>query len=354
MIQTIDGKLHHLKQLDFIERHLSGLYNPDAFYNDLREFLIESNTIDLDTKEYLTIMEIERIDTFIKDYFYLRIPEAQTYFLRAYVIGRLFSRADLQGAAVTNLLQLKVDSLPKFIRDAAIEYDLNVSEIEALKAAVEKGGQFITNTATNTQQQVKIALTEAIMRREGAGGVERRLREMIVEDAGELNRNLKTVAITETNTAYSAGYLSSMNEGDYVIGISMPDCCPSCDDVINMKVYRVTKNPPPDYSTLTGEEYKRVAKIWETTVWAGKTNIGRSMSFQKRIDKTKGNKKDNLRDKKHDEYSMPCTPFHIRCRCVFIAFNPLLQWVDNVRIRLAFEDRAAHKKWYEQNILGME
>ena len=41
------------------------------------------------------------------------------------------------------------------------------------------------------------------------------------------------------------------------------------------------------------------------------------------------------------------------CRCRWINFNPDLQWIDKFgNLRLVVEDTEAHKKWYDDNILG--
>ncbi len=348
MILTIDGKLHHLKELDFIERQVYDIIEPKEFYSSLRDFFVNSPDVDLRTKKYLTFEEVEHVDNFIKNYFFTKLPEINLWFIRAYVVGRLLAESDQQ-ATIFSLEAF--NALPKTVQEAVKQYDLTLTEAKALERAMATAGVDITNCTASTIQQVRQAVFQSIQNNEGVSGVLTRLQRMIVEDKAELNRDWTRVAIYEVNSAFSNGYLNTLQDGEYVYGISMPDACPHCLDMINGKIYRVTKTPPPDFANLTGEEFEKYKKIWETYVWEGKNNIGRSSSKQKRIDKEKGNTKDNLTSRAQAEMIMPAIPLHPYCRCRWIYFNPKFQWVDNDgNLRLAIEDREAHKQWYINNI----
>lgn len=311
LIKTIDGKLHHLAELDFIERELFGVFNPQRFYKDLFNYLYATDEVDLISKKYINLEEVHKIDDYVSGYFYNKIPDAKVWILRAYIIGRLLGETDTQAQI------FRIDSvykLPSIIEDAVKQFNLSIEEALAMRNAIERGGQLITNTTTSTLQQVKIALTEAIERGEGAKGVERRLRDMVDEEIGEINRDWERVAISETNTAFANGYIETLDKGEYVVGISMPDACPHCMRDINGKVYKVRSEAPPDYQDLEeGETKENLKKIWETQIWAGKNNFGRSSSKRKRIDKELGNREDNLVRREHHELSMPVIPYHPHC-----------------------------------------
>ncbi|MGE5679490.1 MAG: hypothetical protein ACM34K_01295 [Bacillota bacterium] len=345
ILKTIDGKIHHLKELDFIERQLADLFSPETFYQDLAKFLQERKEINF-RKNFMSFKEMETIDKWVKEYFYNQIPEANTWLIRAYIVGRLLEASD-RTASVFQLPE--VVSLPKSIIEAAKTYNLTKVELNALTEAMENAGLNISNTTTNTIQKVRQAVTEAIQQHEGWTGVERRLKDLITEDKGELNRDWKRVAIYETNAAFSNAYLCTLKDGDWVRGISMPDACEVCYDLIHNKIYQVTKNSPPGYDDSVNEdEYKKISKDWETKIWAGKSNIGRSSSSKKRIDKEIGNKKSNLKDRQHHEKSMPVIPMHPHCRCRWIKFNPKFEWIDkDGRLRLSIEDPEAHRVFYE-------
>lgn len=351
MIITIDGKIHHLKQLDFIERQLYGLFSPEEFYKALTRYLKESPLIDL-KRGYLTFEEVKGVDNFIQSYFSNFIDDARIYFLRAYVIGKLLADTDKAGTAFNVGIQ-QFDTLPKFIKDAVKKYNLSIEEAKAIESTVERGATLLSNTITNTQQQIKTALIESIQRGEGTTALEKRLRQMLMNETGELNRDWTRVAVSETNNAFANGYLSTLQNGEYVIGISMPDACPHCIELLDKKVYQVLKEAPPDYSEAKGDEYNRIADVWENYIWEGKNNFGRSTAPRKRIDKKRGNREENLIMRKHHELSMPVIPLHPQCRCRWIGFNPKLQYVNaKGEIKLKAENPTEHSAWFEHHISG--
>jgi len=185
-------------------------------------------------------------------------------------------------------------------------------------------------------------------------GFRRRMFEKI-KDGGELSRKWERVFITETNTLFANAYLQGIKNGEYVMGVSMPDACPHCLTDIRGKVYKVLSDPPADYDFLQGKDYEQTAHIWEKYVWVGKSNHGRSSSKQKRIDPSIGNKKDNLRGKEHHEHSMPTIPYHPHCRCRWIYFSPMFQYVDKEgNLKMRVESEKDYQKFYNEKILKDE
>lgn len=135
MLLGIDGKIHHLKELEFIERTLfEEVLSPDDFYKALREWF-ESQK-DLTVKETFTAKDLDRIDGFVKNYFDGKIEEAKIWLLRAYMIGRFLAHSDIAGIpfAIGN-----VEQLPKYVKDFAKEFGLTVEEAQALNIAIEEG-----------------------------------------------------------------------------------------------------------------------------------------------------------------------------------------------------------------------
>lgn len=345
MLYGIDGKILHLKELDFIERTLFGtVLNPTKFYNDLSDYMKHEN---VGQKPYITTSELKSLDEFVTDYLDALIPTHKIWMLRAYIIGRMLADAE----KTANIFKIiDVSLLPADLDTAAREFGLSIEEVKAIESTMENGASLISNTTPSTIQTVRHAVIESIKRGEGEKGALKRIHEAIEGDIGELNREWQRVAISETNQAFINGYLSLQKEGDLVVGLSMPDACPTCMELINGKIYKVRKDPPPDYSDLTGEEYDKIAKIWETEVWEGKSNFGRSSSKKKRIDPTKGNKADNLTDKHHHEMSMPAIIVHPHCRCKWVHFNEKYQFVDeNGEIRLRLEEPEKYEKWKNEN-----
>lgn len=347
MLISIDGKIHHLRELEFIERMLfEEVFSPDDFYNSLRGWF-ESQQ-DLATKETFTAKDLDRLDNFVKNYFDGKIEEAKIWLLRSYIVGRFLAHSDIAGVPFT---VGNVASLPKYVKDFAKEFGLTVEEAQALNIAIEEGAALMSNTTQSTMQTVRNTLVETLKRGGGKEDFYDRMREHSKKDIGELNRDWQRVAITETNSIFSNGYLAMLNEGDYVAGFSMPDACDSCLEHINGKVYRVRKDPAPDYTNMTGAEYQKWAEVWENEIWVGKNNFGRSSSMRKRINPFEGNKQENLREKHHHEFSMPAIPYHPYCRCRWVRINPEYQYVDKDDvIKLRVENEDAWQEWYENEI----
>jgi hypothetical protein len=349
MLLGIDGKILHLKELGFIERMMfENALNPVDFYKQFAKFLSENH--ELQRKQFFEVSELEKVDLFIKSYFLPVIEEAQTWLLRAYVIGRFLAKSDIEAQV------FKIEAIakmPRTVLDAAKKYGLSIEEAKALQSAINEGASLMSNTSISAMQTVRNAIYESTKIHGNRGNLLEDLRKLIVDDIGELNRDWKRVAITETNAAFNNGYLAMMKPGEYVVGISMPDACEGCLDLINGKVYKVRGTAAEDYSTLDprSAKYQELAEIWENEVWVGKNNYGRSNSQQKRLDPSKGNSKDNLRGKLHHEHSMPALPQHPNCRCRWIRINPKFQYVNkDGQIKLRVEDEDEWQEWYEENI----
>jgi hypothetical protein len=350
MITTIDGKIHHLKELDFIERLLYNRFNPESYYYDLSDYM--RTKLVLGNREYITPAEVKLIDQFTEMYFEGKIPDAQTWLIRAYIYGRFTAEADRELSFIPRITAPA--DIPQNLAEIGKRFNLTESELRAVRFLHDKTALNITNTTQDTIRAVRRAITDSIQKREGIGGAEKRLQELVFSDVGELNRDWKRIAITETNQAFADGYVGKQQHGDFVIGVSMPDACPSCFELIHNKVYQVTKTPPPDYSNLTGDQYREQATKWEKFVWEGKTNTGRSSAKRKRLNPLQGNATSNLREREHHEQAMPAIPLHPSCRCRWISFDPDLQWVDETgQIKFKFENPAGHQKFYETEILGI-
>jgi len=347
LISPLDGKILHLKELGMIEEILfNEVISPDEFYKELTSFL--KKNYNLDARATFTTEELQQVDSFINTFFNTRINEAKIWLLRAYVMGRYLAHTDLTG----QIFKLgNLSSLPKYVTDAAKQYGLSIEEAMALQQATEESAMLMTNTTQSTIQTVREALVENIKRNGNGKDLISKLRELTKDDIGEINRNWRRTVVTEANSIFANGYLAMMKEGDYVVGMSMPDACPFCAAEINGQVFKVRKDIPPDYTTMKGSEYEKWAKIWETEIWVGKNNYGRSTSSRKRIDKHRGNKEENLREKEHHEHSMPTIPAHPSCRCRWVHINPEYMWIDEHRqMRARVEDEDAWEKWHEENI----
>lgn len=351
MILALDGKIQSLKELAFIERMLFNLFNPDKFYNDLTDFM--AIQVDWETKDYIGYSEAKAIDEFTRQYFSNKIPEANIWLTRAYIFGRVL--ADYELNPLDNLPKIDlVRDIPSELIETGKRFGLSSAEVRALKFAREKAGINISNTTEETIKQVRKAISGSIQNREGVSGALKRINEVMFKDVGELNRDWVRVAVYETNKAYSDGYISRLPDETWVMGLSMPDACPDCIELIDKKLYQVTKSPGVEYSSLTGEERAAQEKKWENNIWEGKSNYGRSTAKRKRQSTVFTGGKSTFIDREHHEQAMPTIPLHPNCRCRWIKFNPNMQYIDpkSGDVKFIFEDREAHKKFYDEEIMG--
>jgi len=348
MINTIDNKIHHLKELDYIERNLFYSIDIENYYKQLRKIL-ESETR-LSETGTITLSEAKKVDEFSKNYFYNLVGEQNTWFLRAYVVGRLLADSDKQ-AKIFSIEN--INKLPKFVQDIARQHHLTLSEAKQIQELINIHELNLTATTTNTINQVKHAIIESISNREGISGVERRIRELTTE-VGELNRDWQRVAISTVNSAFNNAYIQALEENDFVMGISMTDACKHCLELINNKIYQVIKEAPRAFNYLNTKnhaEYNRLNEIWKTKIWVNKTNYGRSTAKRKRIFVEEGNKEDNLMERWEHEKAVPAIPMHPNCRCRWIKFNPKFQWIDeDGNLRLSIEDKDGHENFYNNRI----
>jgi hypothetical protein len=98
-----------------------------------------------------------------------------------------------------------------------------------------------------------------------------KLRTDLLYTFGELNRDWRRIAITETGEMANQGLISSLPIGASVMRIeAYDDACPFCKK-LNNRVFKVVSPDDPE-------------KDGTTDVWLGKTNLGRSASPRKSVD----------------------------------------------------------------------
>ncbi|OGU54787.1 MAG: hypothetical protein A2V66_01635 [Ignavibacteria bacterium RBG_13_36_8] len=188
MLRTIDGKIHHLKELEFIERILyEEIISPEEFYKELGRYL--KTNFGLKDKTLWTKEELEKVDSFIKSFFDNRIEEAKIWLLRSYIVGRFLGVSDVK-AKVFKIEELS--RLPRFVQEAVKKYGLTIEEAKALQSAIEEGAANMSNTTVNTIQTVRNALVESTKKHGDAGSTLDELERMLVRkggEIGELNRD---------------------------------------------------------------------------------------------------------------------------------------------------------------------
>lgn len=346
MAKLIAGSGHVTPEIQDLEKRLMGSFGTNRFASAYASHIYEF----LQPGQVITFDDLKRADAFVRQWFYGKLPEMELWLVRGFVLGHLLQR----GETVPGRKAIDIETLPGTIRAAAKEYGLTSNQVNQLRWNLGHGAEHLTNTTNDTASRVQRVMFDNIKTGAGRRNLVRALEAEFSNDESEINRDWNLVAIHESNRAVNEAYLSGLPPGSYVMGLSMPDRCDACGELIDGKVYEVIDKPArTSFEGLEPEskQYNDLADLYESAVWVGKDNIGRSFSPHKRKDKSIGNTTGNLTARARHEMYVPCVPLHVRCRCRWVRIDPLRQYVDgNGAMRMAFENKEAHAAWYTNTI----
>lgn len=221
--------------------------------------------------------------------------------LMGHLIGKLLAMAERRGI---NWRAVVVANLPTSIEVARRTWGLTDLDEQAIRFSEEHSAEYVTDMAVRMKEQVRDVVTESLSHNAPPADLSRRL----LEEYGTLNRDWRRIAITETATAVSNGYLAQQDPGSLVVGDSAVDCCDWCREHLQGWAYRMLDGAPAE---PTDEESL-------TCVWVGKTNVGRS-KYPTRKDGTA---------RPTSEVWHPCIPSHPHCRCRWRQFNSAIDVIE--------------------------
>ncbi len=140
-----------------------------------------------------------------------------------------------------------------------------------LDVATERAATFISDLQADARKRIKTLVIEGVQRTvlgESDGGDER-MRSRIFDEFGQLNRDFRRIAVTESGEAHNTGFIGGQPVGSRVRRVeAYKGACEFCRS-INGRVFRVADPADPK-------------RDGETDVWVGKSNVGRSASPKKR------------------------------------------------------------------------
>ncbi len=292
--------------------------------------------------EPLTAAEVARLEKIISDALGVNKAKVGEIILKAAASAKVASQ-DMMGMRS----RVDISMLPKTLQEAIKLLKLNPSEVNAIRYAFQYAAMNITSISARAQNKIQNMVVEAIQNRMSPKHLANKMfSELAVNDNSVLNRDWERIAITETNRAANDGYLASQVPGSYVIGDSHDDACQYCNHMINMRIYKVSDDPPADYSHLdpTSKKYQELAKRWETEVWPGKSNVGRSLSARKQSG-------GHLVNREHHEKGMPTLPLHPYCRCRYSEWIAELFYIKDGRTEFAVDDKSIkeHAEFLKKN-----
>jgi hypothetical protein len=179
-----------------------------------------------------------------------------------------------------------------------------------LDFALKNAGEHIQQVSDQTRTNIRLMLVRAKMQ----GTHPRDLASQMRLAFKGMNRDWRRIAVTESASIATNGYVMSQGEGQKIVGQSATDCCPWCRRMIHGRVFTVTQQAP------------QFGAAWDTHIWPGKNNVGRSRHARARGGIVRP----------AALLWTPCIPLHPHCRCRWVAINPKFQEVDSegyVRIK---------------------
>lgn len=199
-----------------------------------------------------------------------------------------------------------VYALPASLESARGRFPLTRFDQERIAVAEASAGRHVQAITARTRAALQDVIIGAERRRIAEGGkayavapIEQQLRDKF----GELNRDWRRIAVSETAINASEAYLSRLPLGSKVKWLSHPGACRYCESQSG-KIFTVV---------ISSKSNKNP----ETEVWVGKQaeNTGRSISKRKRIETGE------LVDREPDELVVPAIPAHPICRCLWVPVN---------------------------------
>lgn len=200
-----------------------------------------------------------------------------------------------QALALKTHLMTKIGervSLPPVLPEWMKVYDIvPASQAHSMEWTMARGMEFANNLTTSTRH----ALTKELATSKQAGENTKQLEKRLFDRFGQLNRDWRRIALTETAMAVENGALASVDPADgwVAVWICAPTACPFCLAQRHKK-FKVV-------------DPKSAARNPDTEVWVGKSamNVTRSSSLKKKDGTTRTK----------DELWVPTCPAHPNCAC---------------------------------------
>jgi len=286
----------------------------------------------------LTIRKEEKFRKFLADSFALPVAKINELVLRSFLIGAMVELGEKQVA-------LNLVTLPATVKEAIKAGNITWTQARQIRMAQMMGAESITGISEAAQHRIRQMLINNIAEKRGSSGFSQRLFAEF-NDESLLNRDMDRIAITEMNAMANAGFISGVQAGGYVVGVSQPDACKWCLDNINAKIFKVIDEPPPEYANLdpTSKKYQTIAEIWNTCIWDTKTNIGRSAAKRKKTDA-------GWVSREHHELASPGVLCHPSGRCRYLKFYSDLMYIKGDEVKYVANEKEDQErlKWLEKH-----
>lgn len=234
--------------------------------------------------------ELERLHSYIAGRTPNFGPLLEAYAVRGVFLGKLTKVAHENNLEMLGILlsqlpvrleQVSKTSTPFSLRSVGgLEQEIEIppftdAEVQAVQYAEQHAAQYVTKASESLKHEIQQEITHARRNRMNS----QELKQKLLDNLGEANRDWRRIALTELTDVMANGYLASLPDGARVMGQGSANACPHCMRLIIGKKF--TKQDTP------GDP--------ETTVWVGKSNVGRKAASY-----------------------WPTIPMHPHCRCRWV------------------------------------
>jgi len=152
------------------------------------------------------------------------------------------------------------------------KFDYTDYDTDQIQVSQQAAGIYLQNVSDNARSQIQKVLTQGVRDHTP----KHKLYQNLWDLEEDINRDWDRVVRTETSYATSNGNLISQlrqepdEEHIFMIGLSAPGACDSCDGLIHDRVVVLVEKPSDsDSIDIDGKTY--------TAIWPGKTNFGRTV-----------------------------------------------------------------------------
>lgn len=218
-----------------------------------------------------------------------------------YIVKRAVLMGKIQSVAET-VSEKQAEALIDHFKDEAA-YNAAAEMAQLNQTIIDYGiahcADMIQSMEDSTRYQVKRVILDYQKNVQLGNKPEQSLQATLFDTFSQLNRDWRRIAVTETGEMTNQGFVSSMPEGQKLRRVEQyKGACPFCKKW-NGKVLTVVSADKRD-------------KDWETEIWPGKTNYGRSASPYKRVG-------GQLVKRTKAELYMPAAGlFHPHCRGMWV------------------------------------
>ena len=192
--------------------------------------------------------------------------EAEWLATKASLMGRV--QAALGDGVTAAQADKLLQELPSSVNAARNQFGMTAAQARSMEFAANRAAEYVTSLADTTRHDMRSLIARAVEARElGQSGPS--LQTQLFDDFADLNRDWRRIAVTEATEALGQGYIAAQPFGTKVKRKEQyRNACAWCRKI--------------DGAVLTVVDPGSQDKDWDTEVWVGKTNIGRSASPRRR------------------------------------------------------------------------